>query len=73
MDMEHKDPKPLDAHLEHARPSARFATDDSHSLAPATTVDTEKGSTSAYANSETGLQLRQDRIKDEKKLLWKLG
>lgn len=42
-------------------------------LGPATTVDTEKGSSAAYANSEIGIDLREDRKKAERRLLWKLG
>lgn len=57
---------------------ARFAdhnrADESTSpnLQPTVTTDTEKRST-AYADSETGLTLHQDRVKAERHLLWKLG
>jgi len=75
---EMKESKPVDVHNEHAAfpaRGARFADPDGgeRPLAPSTTVDTEKGTNSTYANSETGLQLREDRAKAERKLLWKFG
>ncbi len=77
-----KDPKPTAVHLEYIAASpapargARFADPDGGDappLAPSTTVDTEKGTNSAYANSESGLQLRDERARAERKLLWKFG
>lgn len=87
--LEMKETKPTPLHHEHAplpargARGARFAADpgnardstgmDGRPLGPATTVDTEKGTSSAYASSDTGLQLREDRVKAERKLLWKFG
>lgn len=73
--------KALDQQLEHARVGARFAPEatqyDGAGLRQTLTEDTaEKGTlsgSSAYADSDIGLTMKEEKVRIEKRLVRKLG